>query len=52
MRKKLGMNDDMCLKMEDLRLSEKVSKMSQEDMERKKKGDDGQGERLVNAKRK
>jgi len=52
-RKTNNMTDEMCLKLENLKInSEKVSKMSKQDYEIAKKGDIGQGDRLVNSKKK
>ena len=52
-RKNNNLSDEMCLKLENLRISDKVpSKMSKQDYEIAKKGDSGQGERLVNSKKK
>lgn len=51
-RKINNVSDEMCLKLENLKISEKYNKMSKEDYERAKKGDIGQGERLVNSKKK
>jgi hypothetical protein len=51
-RKTNNLTDDMCLKLENLRLTDKTNKMSKQDYEIAKKGDVGQGERLVNSKKK
>jgi hypothetical protein len=53
-RKSNNLADDMCLKLESLKLSDKPSlnRMSKVDQEIAKKGDLGQGERLVNSKKK
>jgi hypothetical protein len=53
-RKANNINDDLCLKLENLKLSEKpsVNRMSKVDQEIAKKGDLGQGDRLVNSKKK
>jgi len=51
-RKLNNMSDEMCLKLENLRISEKTSKMSKQDYDIARKGDIGQGERLVNSKKK
>jgi len=51
-RKKNGLTDDMCLNLENLKLTDKKDKSTKEDLERKVNGDNGQGPRLFNAKRK
>lgn len=52
-RKANNLTDEMCLKLENLKLSEKSSnRMSKVDQEIAKKGDLGQGERLVNSRKK
>ena len=51
-RKANNLTDDLCLKLENLKLNEKpVGKMSKVDQEIAKKGDLGQGDRLVNRKK-
>ena len=52
LRKMNNLTDDMCLKLETLKISDKATKMSRQDYEIAKKGDIGQGERLVNSKKK
>jgi hypothetical protein len=51
-RKANNLSDEMCLKLENLKISEKTNKMSKQDYEIAKKGDVGQGDRLVNSKKK
>jgi hypothetical protein len=52
-RKENNLTDEMCLKMEELKISEKVNtKMSKIDEEMAVKGDIGQGERMVKSKKK
>ena len=50
--RKENLTDELCLKLEDLKLTEKSSKMSINDQEIANKGDIGQGERLVKSKKK
>lgn len=52
-RKANKLTDEMCLKLENLKLNEKSnSRMSKVDQEIAKTGDQGQGDRLVKSKRK
>lgn len=50
-RKINNLSDEMCLKLENLSLNEKVNKMTRQDYDIAKKGDIGQGERLVNSRK-
>ncbi len=50
-RKLNNLSDENCLKLENLRISEKASKMSKQDYEIARKGDLGQGDRLVNSRK-
>lgn len=51
-RKANNLTDEMCLKLENLKLNEKSSsRMSKVDQEIAKKGDLGQGDRLVNSRK-
>jgi hypothetical protein len=43
--------DEMCLKLENLKLGDKITAMSPEDFEKKVKGDKNQAERLLAAKK-
>jgi hypothetical protein len=47
-----NLSDDLCLKFDNLKITEKTTKMSRQDYDIAKKGDIGQGERLVNSKKK
>jgi len=52
-RKANNLTDEMCLKLENLKINDKpVARMSKVDQEIAKKGDLGQGDRLVNSKKK
>lgn len=52
-RKANNLTDEMCLKLENLKLSDKSgARMSKVDQEIAKKGDLGQGDRLVNQRKK
>ena len=52
-RKANNLTDEMCLKLDNLTIKEKpANRMSKVDAEIAKKGDLGQGERLVNARKK
>lgn len=51
-RKMNNLSDELCLKLDNLKISEKSNKMSKQDYEIAKKGDIGQGERLVSSKKK
>ena len=51
-RKANNLTDEMCLKLENLKITEKSSRMSKVDQEIAKKGDLGQGDRLVNSRKK
>jgi len=50
-RKKNNLTDEVCLKLDNLSLVEKVSKQTKEDLDRKVNGDNGQADRLNQAKR-
>lgn len=51
-RKMNNLSDELCLKFDNLKISEKSTKLSRQDYEIAKRGDIGQGERLVNSKKK
>jgi hypothetical protein len=50
-RKAYNQADDMCLRLENLKLTEKSTVISKQDETISKKGQDGQGEGLTAAKR-
>ena len=52
-RKANNLTDEMCLKLDNLKINEKpaVNRMSKVDQEIAKKGDLGQGDRLVNSRK-
>ena len=51
-RQKNGLTDSLCLKMDKLKISDKKKGMSKKDEEILKHGDKGQGEGLVESKKK
>ena len=47
----MGITDELCLKLQDIKISKKDSIMSKQDFDIMTQGDSGQGDRLNNKKK-